>query len=190
MTINATLINIYNICRREAWLHAHAIRMEHTSEVVYEGKLIGEMSYPQRAERYTELELSDREGDVELSAKIDFYDPYLGVVHEVKKSAAREQAHITQVQFYLYLLRKKHIKGEYGIIEYPKQRQTERVELDPETEQTIARQIKEVHHLVSSEMCPPPITKSKCRSCSYFDFCWVEEEDPSITPSPNHSVTK
>jgi CRISPR-associated exonuclease Cas4 len=43
MTINATIINIFHICHREMWLHHHAIRMEHTSEVVYEGKLIGEL---------------------------------------------------------------------------------------------------------------------------------------------------
>ena len=58
MNINATLINIYHICKREMWLHAHAIRMEHTSDIVYEGKLIGETTYPQRAERYTEVEIS------------------------------------------------------------------------------------------------------------------------------------
>ena len=50
MTINATLINILHICYRELWLHAHVIRMEHTSDIVSEGRLIGEESYPQRAE--------------------------------------------------------------------------------------------------------------------------------------------
>ena len=34
MTINATLINILHLCHRKLWLHAHAIRMEHTSDIV------------------------------------------------------------------------------------------------------------------------------------------------------------
>ena len=57
MTINATLINILHICHRELWLHAHAIRMEHTSDIVAEGKLLGETSYPQRADKNQELEI-------------------------------------------------------------------------------------------------------------------------------------
>lgn len=58
MTINATLINLYHVCKREMWLHANGIRMEHTSDTVAEGKLIGETTYPQRSEKYTEMELS------------------------------------------------------------------------------------------------------------------------------------
>ncbi|WP_310586856.1 Dna2/Cas4 domain-containing protein [Runella sp. CRIBMP] len=58
ININATLVNYYFLCHRKLWLHAHAIRMEHTSEMVYEGKLIGEESYPQRAEKNQEVEIS------------------------------------------------------------------------------------------------------------------------------------
>lgn len=178
MYITATLLNYYLLCHRKMWLHAHAIRMEHTSDVVYEGKLIDETTYPQRAERYTEVEISvepDEPDGIGLSAKIDFYDPYLGVVHEVKKSAAREEAHVAQVQFYLYVLRKNQIKADYGLIEYPKLRQTERVELDEEGERKVAEWITEVGRIVEEERCPPTLTQSKCRSCSYYDFCWASE---------------
>ena len=58
MNITATFINTFHLCHREMWLHAHAIRMEHTSDIVYEGKLIGHTTYPQRAERYTKVEIS------------------------------------------------------------------------------------------------------------------------------------
>ena len=40
--------------------------MEHTSYLVLEGKLIHESSYPQRPERYEEVEIDD--------IKIDSYD--------------------------------------------------------------------------------------------------------------------
>jgi CRISPR-associated exonuclease Cas4 len=73
MNINATLINYYHLCHRKLWLHANGITMEHTSDVVYEGKLIGEESYPQRAEKNQELEiLAELDGGIRASAKIDF----------------------------------------------------------------------------------------------------------------------
>lgn len=188
MTINATLINIFHICKREMWLHYHAIRMEHTSELVYEGKLIGEESYPQRAEKNQEVEISyefpslrgsDRrtegKGEVVLTAKIDFFDSKRGIVHETKKSNAKEKAHTAQVQFYLYLLRKNGVEVSHGLIEYPKLRQTERVELTEEDEKEIERWIGEIEKILAQEQCPPKLPISKCQSCSYFDFCWIDE---------------
>ena len=58
MNINATLINYRHPYHRKLWLHAHAIRMVHTSDSVAEGKLLGETSYPQRATKNQELEIS------------------------------------------------------------------------------------------------------------------------------------
>ena len=65
-------INIFHICHREFWLHAYVIRMEHTSDIVSEGKLIGEESNPQRAEKNQEVQISGEFEGIELSAKIDF----------------------------------------------------------------------------------------------------------------------
>ncbi|MEG2239082.1 MAG: Dna2/Cas4 domain-containing protein, partial [Bacteroidales bacterium] len=42
MNIIATYLNLYNVCKRELWLHANGIRFEHTSDLVFEGKLIHE----------------------------------------------------------------------------------------------------------------------------------------------------
>lgn len=180
MTVNATLINYLNLCHRKLWLHAHAIRMEHTSDIVAEGKLIGETSYPQRADKNQELEISaevfTENGFVTCSAKIDFFDAIRGVVYETKKSTAKELAHVAQVQFYLYLLRKNNITANYGQIEYPKLRQTERVELNEEDERKIESSILKAIKIISLESCPPTLPKSKCGKCSYFDFCWSAEE--------------
>lgn len=141
MTIIATLINYLHLCYRKVWLHAHAIRMEHTSDIVAEVKLIGDTSYPQRAGKNQELEISTEvftdKGCVTYTAKIDFFDAIRGVVYETKKSAAKDVAHVAQVQFYLYLLHKNNITANYGQIEYPKLRQTERVELNEEDEKKI-----------------------------------------------------
>ncbi|MFC0181952.1 CRISPR-associated exonuclease, Cas4 family [Pseudarcicella hirudinis] len=176
MNINATLINILQICQRELWLHANNITMEHTSDLVTEGKQIGEESYPQRAERNQEVAISAEINGIACNAKIDFYDAKSGVVHEIKKSSAKEMAHVSQVQFYLYLLRKNGIEANYGIIEYPKLRQTEKVELHEDDIQKIERWVKKVDEIINQEMCPPSLPKSKCRNCSYFDFCHTVEE--------------
>lgn len=179
MHLNATLINYLMVCPRKLWLHAHVIRMEHTSEVVAEGKLIGESTYPQRAHKNQELEISadipTPKGIVTCTAKIDFFDAIRGVVYETKKSAAKERAHIAQVQFYLYLLRKNDIIAQYGQIEYPKLRQTERVELTEEDEKTVQNWIEQATEIIAREECPPLLRKSKCSKCSYFDFCWSGE---------------
>jgi CRISPR-associated exonuclease Cas4 len=180
MNINATLINYLHLCHRKLWLHAHAIRMEHTSDIVAEGKLLGETSYPQRADKNQELEISaevfTEKGFVTCTAKIDFFDAIRGIVYETKKSAAKELAHVAQVQFYLYLLRKNNVTAHYGQIEYPKLRQTERVELNDEDEKKIESSILKATEIISLESCPPTLPKSKCSKCSYFDFCWSGEE--------------
>lgn len=166
--VNATLINYYHICHRKMWLHAHQIRMEHTSEAVAEGKQLHEHAYPQRAERYREIILD--------GSKIDFYDPVDKVVHEIKKSDKLEQSHVAQVQFYLYLLGRNGVQGAIGLIEYPKLRQTQPVRLDDEDIPMVEKWVHDIERIVASEQCPDRIAKSKCRSCSYFDFCYIEED--------------
>ena len=93
MRITATYINLYHVCKRELWLHANEIRFEHTSDIVYDGKLIHEDSYPQRSERYEELEIE--------GIKIDYYDAKNKVVHEIKRSDKAETAHEWQVKYYI-----------------------------------------------------------------------------------------
>jgi CRISPR-associated exonuclease Cas4 len=165
--ITATLVNYYHLCHRKMWLHAHEIRMEHTSDIVTEGKLIGENTYTQRASKYTELEFD--------GVKIDYYDAKNKIVHEVKKSDRAEQAHIAQVKYYLYVLLKNGITGAKGIIEYPKARHTEGVELTDKDVVDIERWLVEIRAIIDLEMCPPLLNKGSCKKCSYFDFCYSEE---------------
>jgi len=167
MHIIPTHINYYHLCHRKVWLFANGINMEHTSDTVAEGKLIGENSYPQRAEKYTELELE--------GAKIDYYDAKNKVVHEVKKSDKVEHAHIAQVKYYLYLLDKAGITGASGIIEYPKLRETQKVTFEESDKAEIERWSQDILRIVESETCPPLLNKPICKRCSYFDFCYSSE---------------
>ncbi|HPM10562.1 MAG TPA: Dna2/Cas4 domain-containing protein, partial [Paludibacter sp.] len=52
MLTTGTHFNYYLICQRKLWLFANGIQMETTSDLVYEGKLLHETSYPHRAEKY------------------------------------------------------------------------------------------------------------------------------------------
>ena len=176
MTLTATLINLYHICQRELWLHANGIRMEHTSDTVKEGKLIGETTYPQRPERYTEIELSYPMPNGRMAmGKIDFYDANNKVVHEIKKSNKAEEAHEWQVKFYLWLLQQNGIQSATGRLEYPKLRETKEVDLSHNDVLYLQTVMAEVEAIIHNETCPPVINSKICKSCSYYDFCYVGE---------------
>ena len=66
MTVTGTIFYYFMVCHRKLWLFAHGITMEQGSELVYEGKLIHENSYPERNPNYEEIELE--------GIKVDFYD--------------------------------------------------------------------------------------------------------------------
>ena len=167
MNLTATHINYFIVCHRKLWLFANGINMEHTSDIVAEGKLIHNTSYPQRAERYTELEV---DGSV-----IDFYDANRKIIHEVKKSDKVEEAHRWQVKYYIWLLKKNGVDGVTGIIEYPKLRETTKVELTNEDVGVLERMIDEIGQIVVSEICPSRLEAKICKSCSYYEFCYTEE---------------
>jgi CRISPR-associated exonuclease Cas4 len=65
-TLTATHINYYFICHTKLWLFSNGINMEHNSDLVFEGKLVHEYAYPQRSEKFQEIEIGN--------VKIDFYD--------------------------------------------------------------------------------------------------------------------
>ena len=165
--MTGTHFNYYYVCPRKLWLFANGINMEHTSDLVAEGKLIHEVSYPQRPERYEELEID--------GVKIDFYDARNRVIHEIKKSDKVEEAHRWQLKYYIHVLERNGVEGVTGILEYPTLRQTEKVELTDDDRTRIADIEQQIEQLLASDVCPPCIKSKICRQCSYYDFCHVEE---------------
>ena len=166
-SITATLINIYYICHRELWLHANEIRMESNSEIVSEGRLIGETTYTQRPTKYTEVIVGP--------CKIDYYDIKAGEIHEVKKSDKMEEAHIAQVKYYLWTLERHGMKAVKGIIEYPKLRSKTEVMLTDADRVEFPKILKAIEEILALDICPPLIRKSVCKKCSYEDFCYAGE---------------
>jgi len=169
MNTTGTHFNYYHICHRKLWLFASGINMETNSDLVYEGKLIHETSYPRRSEKYEEIEIE--------GIKIDYYDPRNKVVHEIKKSDKKSLAHEWQVKYYLWVLEKNGIEGATGLLEYPRLHKTEKVVLSPADKDALAKMMSEIEAIIASETCPPLLPKVKCKNCSYFDFCWSGEND-------------
>lgn len=143
--------------------------MEHTSDLVYEGKLIHETTYPQRSSKYTEIELD--------GIKIDYYDPHHKIIHEVKKSDKKLKAHEWQLKYYIYVLENNGIEGVTGILEYPKLRKTDEVLLSNRDRIEIEDIKGEIKKILGIDNCPDRLPKIKCKNCSYFDFCWSGEQD-------------
>jgi len=163
--MTGTHIAYFHLCHRKLWLFHNSIQMEHTSELVAEGKFIGETSYPQRAERWQEIQIE--------GIKIDHYDAVQHIVREVKKSNKKEEAHIAQVKYYLHVLRRNGIAATKAILEYPKLRITEEVTLTPEDAAEVTQWEQEVEAIISREVCPLVINKPMCKKCAYYDFCYT-----------------
>lgn len=167
MTITATHINYYHLCRRKLWLFSKEIRMEHTSPIVSEGRFIGETTYDRRSEAYEQIELD--------GIKIDYFDRKTHTVHETKKSNKAEKAHIAQLKYYLFKMELHGIPVLRGLIEYPTLRKIEEVTLSDQDRIDIPKWEKEIISIIENNACPILIKKNICKSCSYYEFCYTEE---------------
>ncbi len=164
MHITGVKVAYYYICHTKLWLFSHNITMEKESELVDLGRLIHEKSYRE----HRELQIGDIAIDfVRKGDKIE--------VHEIKKSRSMEKAHIMQVLYYLYYLKKRGIES-IGIIDYPKARKRKKVELNEENEKEIEKTLKEIGKIVKGNM-PPPMRKKICKKCAYYEFCFGGEDE-------------
>jgi len=169
-SITGTHVSYYFLCQRKLWLFANGIRMEHSSDLVYEGKLIHETAYPQRSEKYEEVEID--------GIKIDYFDPKNRVIHEVKKSDRMESAHEWQLKYYMLVLEKNGIGNVTGLLEYPKLRHTAEVLLSDRDRTELEEICRNIGDVLSSEHCPEKIRMNICKNCSYYDFCFIEDTEP------------
>lgn len=161
--ITGTEINYYFVCHRKLWLFARMIQMEHESDTVATGRLVHEHSYAREARK--EIQLDD--------IKVDFFDLRDGVIHEVKKSKSVEEAHRWQLLYYLYYLKKRGVEGLTGEIDYPLLKCRETIELDGRAESELEEVLANVESVKSAETAPERIRKSFCKTCSYYELCWV-----------------
>jgi CRISPR-associated exonuclease Cas4 len=168
--ITGTLISYYFYCKRRMWLHANDIRFESTSDDVILGLLVEEQSFQQRNSQYQQLEIDH--------IKIDFYDSKSRVIHETKKSNKFEECHIWQLKYYIYILKENGLENVKGLLEYPTEHKTIEVILEPNDCKTISEIEDKMLSTIKTNQCPPILSNSiKCHNCSYYEFCYTEEED-------------
>lgn len=172
MEIGGLHVSYYFICKRKLWLYLRGVTQEHGSDLVEQGRLIHETSYPERRERYRELIFD--------GVRIDYYDPVDRIIHELKKSPACRTAHVWQLKHYILRLEERGVEGVTGILEYPRQRRTERIELEPDDRDALEAVYAEIDDLASSAPAPERINAPLCQSCAYHDFCYVSEADPNL----------
>lgn len=164
MTVSYTGTHIYYyfVCKRKLWYFSHQINMESENENVLIGKLIDETSYTRHKKHI----------NIDNVISIDYIAEHK-ILHEVKKSRKIEEAGIWQLKYYLYYLEKRGVKGLSGRIDYPTIKQGIDVELYDDDKLRLDEVIKDIDIIISSEL-PPKCPKMKiCKSCAYYDFCFI-----------------
>lgn len=148
-------------CPRQLWLYLRGIRPEHLNAAVAVGEAVHETSY----RRDTPVDLG--------AAKIDFVDGKQWV-HEVKSSTRPTDADRAQGRHYCHRLRRVGVEAEGAVLHYPATRRTERRPYTGEEAELAERDITDVLTVASRDTSPERLARSRCRGCSFTDYCWTE----------------
>jgi len=135
--------------------------MEHTSGLVEIGSVIHENTYTRKRK---EIELD--------GIKIDFFEKKSGIINEIKKSKAVEEAHIWQLKYYLYHFNKLGINVK-GQIDYPLIRRRELITLNQDDHNKIEEILNNIDQIIAYETPPEKIKSKICKKCSYYELCYI-----------------
>lgn len=143
---------------------SHQIIPDQYDDLILLGKIIAENSYYREKK---EVKFENFAIDV-ISTKNKNL-----VVAEIKKSSKYLQSATMQLKFYLWQLTKYGISNISGELRIPKEKKTIEVNLTEEDKKDIEYIIKEIEDIIKKEK-PPQVVKNKyCKSCGYYEFCWV-----------------
>lgn len=162
MRITGTMFYYYFVCKRKLWCFYNNIALENESERVLLGKLIDETAYVREHKHIM----------IDETVNVDFIKDWK-VLHEIKKSKSIEEASIWQVKYYLYFLNQRGIQIEKSILDYPKIKKREEIFLQEGDLKKIEEVITSIEGIVSQEKMPPPIDSKICKSCAYYEYCYV-----------------
>lgn len=162
LQFTGTQINYYFVCKRKLWFFSRNMTLESDSDLVLMGKLLHENSYKRKSMKEIEI---DR-------IKIDFIEK-TKEVHEVKRSRRIEDAHIYQLLYYLYFLKKSAGMAELkGVLDYPLLKKKVAVELTPDREAELANILADARRITCQERPPEAEWKPYCKNCAYRELCW------------------
>jgi CRISPR-associated exonuclease Cas4 len=160
--ITGVMIYYYKVCTRKLWYFYYEIQMEQTNENVAIGKVLDDETYS----------IEDKHINIDNVINIDFIKTK-GILHEIKKSKKIEDASILQVKYYLYYLKKRGVSGITGKIDYPLIKQSVEVFLSDGDEENIEAILLDIRKVVGQNTPPNLNKKSICKSCAYFDLCYI-----------------
>jgi len=163
LRITGIKINYLFVCERKLWLFDRGIGMESTSERVLLGKILEESSF-----------LSEEKRKIMIDELICIDILSDDEIREIKYSSRMEDANRMQILYYLYYLKKLGIKKR-GILNYPRERKREIVELTQEYEKKVEEALHRVDEVIKMEKPPSVIKKSYCKKCAYYEFCFIGE---------------
>jgi len=159
LSFTGTQINYYFVCRRKLWFFSHDLEMEEKSDLVLLGKLLHETGYKRK---FKEVSIG--------RVKIDFLER-CGEIHEIKRSRRMEKAHLFQLLYYLYYLKRLGVEVR-GVLHYPLLKRTLNVELTDDREKEMEGILEDMKSVISRGEPPESERKTFCRKCSYFELCW------------------
>jgi CRISPR-associated exonuclease Cas4 len=174
--IGGMLFSYFLICPRKAWLVRQGIWMEQESEDVALGRLLDETSYS-RSEKHLDLYATAPDG-TPLTGRIDRAVLRDGVLHETKKGRSCQAAHLSQVRFYLWLLKLNGVLSAGGFpfrgqIDYPALRRSEAVTLSSQHEEELTLQLQHLGQLLAQPQPPGRLSKRDfCRKCAFEELCY------------------
>jgi CRISPR-associated exonuclease Cas4 len=153
-------VNYLYVCERKLWLFDRGIQMEAGSDKVLMGKILNDNSYSR--EKKKEI-LIDNLINIDIVGDEN--------IREIKFSNRMYHADRIQILYYLYYLKQLGIIKK-GIINYPKMRKTEEVELTKEAEKEVEEALINVQKILKMDKPPQLIKKPYCTKCAYYEFCW------------------
>ncbi|MGH2638833.1 MAG: CRISPR-associated protein Cas4 [Rhabdochlamydiaceae bacterium] len=95
------------------------------------------------------------------------------VVHEVKRSKKMQDAHLYQLLYYMYYLKKNYgVNVSRGVLHYPLLKQNVDVPLTEDRIKQVEEAMLGIAKVNSLKNPPEAVRKGYCRSCAYQDLCW------------------
>jgi CRISPR-associated exonuclease Cas4 len=160
LQFTGTQVNYFFVCLRKLWFFSHNLDVEAESDLVLLGKLLHETGY---ARKFKEVSIG--------SVKIDFLERRIGEIHEVKRSRRIEKAHLFQLLYYIYYLKRLGVEVK-GVLHYPLLKRTVNVELTEEKVKELEAVLEEMKKTISRKEPPTVERKPYCRKCGYYELCW------------------
>lgn len=160
--ITGVMVYFYKVCPRKLWYFYHEIQMEQNNENVQIGRILDEETFRK----------DDKHINIDNVINIDFIRSK-GVLHEIKKSRKIEEAGILQVKYYLYYLQKKNVFGIKAKIDYPLLKKTIEVELSESDMMELEEILEMIESIVDKDVPPKLRKKNICKSCAYYDLCFI-----------------